>query len=245
MYMTHLSPLTATTVLDSDLIARLASDAFYRNTPIVQEKLLLSKNEQTFSGLLGHELTQYPTLQLDGGTNPQSGQVLLELKGKDYIKTDRNGQEKRTPNFHDITIVNPDAEIEVIIENKVWYHFDGAKGADRGKPEPGIARQLKADIAKIKQTLDGSPTLKRGFILLNIVTPSDPSLIPATYRREHEKAWDRSMRSPAIYREDGLRGIRKVVENFDKDLRGIRVMESRNSDSLGALDVICAEVRID
>jgi hypothetical protein len=210
----------------------------------VQEKLLLSKNEQTFSGLLAQELIQLPTLELDGQNTPNGGQVLLEFKGKEYIKFDRNGQERRTPNFHDITIVNPDAEIEVIIENKVWYHFDGAKGAVRGKPEPGIARQLKADIAKIKQTLDGSPTLKRGFILLNIVTPADPSLIPATYRREHEKAWDRSMHSPAIYREDGLRGIRKVLDNFDKDLRGMRVVESRNSDSLGALDVVCAEVRI-
>ena len=105
--------------------------------------------------------------------------------------------------------------------------------------------QSRADISKIKQTLDGSLTFKRGLILLNIVTPSDPSLIPATYRREHEKAWDRSMHSPAIYSEDGLRGIRKLLDDLDKDLHGIRVVESRNSDSLGVLDVICAEISMD
>jgi hypothetical protein len=190
-------------------------------------------------------LTENPTLQLDGSFNPNAGLVLLELKGKDYLKRNSKGVEKATRNFHDLTIVNNDAEIEVIIENKVWYHFDGAKGAVKGKPEPGIARQIKADIEKIKQTLDGSTSLRRGFILLNILTPGNPTLIPASYRKEHEKAWDRCMQSEMMYREEGLNGIRKVLGHFDADLRSIEIESMTNSETGGFIDFICAEVILD
>ena len=239
------NPLTATTVLDSGVIARLASRSYYRTSPQVQELLLLSKNEQTFSGILARELTENVTLQLDGSSNPNAGLVLLELKGKDYLKRNANGVEKASRNFHDVSIVNSNAEIEVIIENKVWYHFDGAKGAVKAKPEPGIARQIKADIEKIKQTLDGSQSLRRGFILLNVVSPGNPSLIPASYRKEHEKVWDRCIQSAPLYREEGLNGIRKVLGNFDADLRAIEIKGFTNSESGGYIDFICAEVILD
>ena len=237
-------PLTATTSLDANLITLIASRSYYRTSPKVQELLLLSKNEQTFSGILAQELTANPALQLDGSSNSDAGLVLLELKGKDYLNRNANGVEKPSRNFHDLAIVNNDAEIEVIIENKVWYHFDGAKGAVRAKPEPGIARQIKADIKKIKQTLDGSTSIRRGFILLNIVTPSNTALIPASYRREHEKVWDRCMHSQPLYREEGLNGIRKVLGSFDADLRSIEIESFTNSESGGYIDFICAEVNL-
>jgi len=238
-------PLAATTALDSGVIVRLASRSYYRTSSQVRELLLLSKNEQTFSGILARELTENPTLQLSGSSFPQAGLVLLELKGKDYLKKNSKGVEKATRNFHDLAVVNNDAEIEVIIENKVWYHFDGAKGAVKGKPEPGIARQIKADIEKIKQTLDGSPSIRRGFILLNIVTPGNPAQIPASYRKDHEKAWDRCKQSPTLYREEGLNGIRRVLGNFDEDLRSIEIESMTNTETGGFIDFICAEVKID
>jgi hypothetical protein len=242
---TYKHPLAATTILDSRLITLIASRSYYRTSPQVQELLLLSKNEQTFSGILAQELTQSTALQLDQLTDSNAGLVLLELKGKDYLKRNANGVEKATRNFHDLTIVNNDAEIEVIIENKVWYHFDGAKGAVRGKPEPGIARQIKADIEKIKQTLDGSSSIRRGFILLNILTPGNTVLIPASYKKEHDKAWDRCMHSTTMYREEGLNGIRKVLGNFDADLRSVEIENFTNSDTGGFIDFICAEVILD
>ena len=239
------NPLTATKALDSGVIAGLASRSYFRTSSQVRELLLLSKNEQTFSGILAREMTEDPTLQLEGSTNPDSGLVLLELKGKDYLKKNSNGVVKATRNFHDLTIVNNDSGIEVIIENKVWYHFDGAKGAIKGRPEPGIARQIKADIEKIKQTLHGSPSWRRGFILLNVLTPGNPALIPASYRKEHDKAWDRCMQSIPLYREDGLKGIRKVLGNFDTDLKSVETVSITNSETGGFIDFICAEVKID
>jgi hypothetical protein len=239
------SSLIATRVLDTDILARLAIRSITSNPPAVRELLLVSKNEQTFSGLLAQELSKYPTLQLDEKENPSAGITLLELKGKDYITYDSNNRKKSSRNFHDLSIINQMAETEVIIENKVWYHFDGAKGARVGKPEPRIAKQIEADILKIKQTLDGQPGLRRGFILLNVVTPADPDLIPKSYRTEHQKVWDRCMHNPALYREEGGRGIREVLEGFSRYFTSIHGESYSSSDSMGFIDVIAAEVAIE
>ena len=239
------SPLMATQGLNTDVLSRLAIQSIISNPPAVRELLLISKNEQTFSGLLAQELAKYPTLQLDDKKNPDAGITMLELKGKDYITYDENNRKKRSRNFHDLSIINQYAEIEVIIENKVWYHFDGAKGANVGKPEPRIAKQIEADILKIKQTLDGLPGTRRGFILLNIVTPADPDLIPKSYRAEHQKVWDRCMHNPELYRTEGGRGIREVLENFSRYFTSIQGDSYSSSDSMGFIDTIAAEVFID
>jgi hypothetical protein len=235
----------ATTALNTDVLARLAVQSIVSKPYAVRETLLISKNEQTFSGLLARELASYPTLQLDNDKNPDAGITLLELKGKDYITYDSNDRKKRSRNFHDLSIVNQFAQTEVIIENKVWYHFDGAKGANVGKPEPRIAKQIEADILKIKQTLDGLPGQRRGFILINVVTPEDPDLIPKSYRAEHKKVWDRCMHDPSLYREEGARGIREVVDSFSRYFTSVHGESYSSSDSMGFIDVIAAEVFID
>lgn len=118
--------LTAVDVIDTSIIAEMAARTLDRCTPSIRESLLTSKSEQTFSGLLAEELNRYPTLRLNDSEDSQSGKVLLEFKGKDYVNT-LSGVKRNTRNFHDIVIVDHEAEIQLIIENKFWYHLMAAK----------------------------------------------------------------------------------------------------------------------
>ena len=234
--------LYATTHIDAGVIAQLAFRSINENPLPLKEKLLLSKNEQTFSGLLAQELTRYPTLALGNDNEPGTGRVLLELKGKDY-KTSSSSGIKTSRNFHDLTIVTPNADIEVIIENKFWYHFDGAKGKNNPKPEKGIGIQIKDDIFKIRQTLSDTKH-GRGFLLLNIVTPGDPDSIPKSYQNDHHRAWSRTNGDFQSYRSEGLEGIKKVLKTFEADFVSMEIESSDWGTSLGAADFISAEVKI-
>ncbi len=235
--------LTATSVLDSQIIADLSFLAIDRNPPKLKETLLLSKSEQTFSGLLAAALTIYPTIRVGDFSDEESGIVLLEFKGKDYSRKAANGV-KKSRNYHDLSVVNQFGEIEVIIENKFWYHFDGNKGTRNPKPEKGIEKQLSDDIFKIRQTLAGQPALRKGFVLLNIVTPGNPELIPSSYQDDHRKVWDRTNHDFEQYRREGLEGFKSVISSFSNDLNDVALRSAPFCTGEGFIDFICAEVKL-
>jgi len=237
------SQLIATQLLDSALIADMASRAIRKCPNPIRETLLSSKNEQTFSGLLASELDSYPTLALGNSTINPSGFVLLEFKGKDYIRKTEKGK-KKSRNFHDLSIVDEDGEINLIIENKFWYHFDGCKGKGNPKPEKGIKEQLEGDIFKIKRTLADETSGKKGFILINVVTPGNPSLIPPSYLSEHKKVWDRTRGDVSRYRKEGLDGVLSVLEKYSKDLYPVSIECLGEASDGGFVDFICAEVKL-
>jgi hypothetical protein len=143
------SRLIATQALTAALVADLARRAIMNCPDPIREILLSSKNEQTFSGLLANELTLYPTLALGKSTTNPTGFVLLEFKGKDYVRKTEEGK-KKSRNFHDLTIVDENGEIDLIIENKFWYHFDGCKGKSKPKPEKGIKKQIQGTNEEVK-----------------------------------------------------------------------------------------------
>ena len=238
-----MSVLTATSVLDSQIIAGLSFEAIDRNPRAVKENLFLSKSEQTFSGLLAEALKLYPTIRIGDPSDMDSGIVLLEYKGKDYSRKTAEGV-KKSRNFHDLAVVNQFGEIEVIIENKYWYHFDGTKGKNNPKPEKGIKKQLADDIFKIRQTLAGQSLLRKGFVLLNIVTPGNPELIPSSYQSDHRKVWDRTNHDINQYRKEGLEGIQSVISTFSEDLKEISTYSSPLRSGEGFIDFICAEVQL-
>jgi len=238
-----MSVLTATSVLDSQIIANLSFVAIDRNPWAVKEILLLSKSEQTFSGLLADALKLWPTIRIGDYSDLQSGIVLLEFKGRDYSSMTAQGV-KNSRNYHDLSVVNQFGEIEVIIENKFWYHFDGTKGKRNPKPENGIRKQLSDDIFKIRQTLAGQSILRKGFVLLNIVTPGNPELIPSSYQSDHRKVWDRTNQDIDQYRKEGLEGFQSVISSFSEDLKEISHYSAPLSSGEGFMDFICAEVQL-
>lgn len=246
-----MSVLTATSVLDSQLIADLSFWAVDRIPRAVKETLLSSKSEQTFSGLLADELKLYPTIRIGDFSDQESGLVLLEFKGRDYSRKTSAGV-KNSRNYHDLSIVNQRGEIEVIIENKYWYHFDGTKGTRNPKPEKGIKEQLSDDIFKIRQTLAGQSLLRKGFVLLNIVTPGNPELIPSSYQDDHRKVRDRTHHDINQYRKEGLEGFQSVISSLSKDLKDISTNTLKDNEPLdtslpssgGFIDFICAEVQL-
>ena len=237
------SRLIATQALTAALVADLARRAIMNCPDPIREILLSSKNEQTFSGLLANELTLYPTLALGKSTTNPTGFVLLEFKGNDYVRKTEEGK-KKSRNFHDLTIVDENGEIDLIIENKFWYHFDGCKGKSKPKPEKGIKKQIEGDIFKIKQTLSEEPSDKKGFILINIVTPSNPNLIPPSYLSEHKKVWERTNGDISMYRQEGLDGVISVLDKYSRDLHPISVEGLDGGTDGGFIDFICAEVRV-
>ena len=225
--------LKITDQISSAAIAEMAFNSLVKNSSQLRELLLVSKNEQTFSGLLSQDLHQLASVA--------PGAVLLELKGNDYV-TKVRGERKNSRNYHDLTIVNDEAEIEVIIENKFWYHFDGAKGVTKVKPERRIRQQIEEDIYKIHLTLDKKSGVRRGFILINVVTPRNPEMIPPSYFKEHAKVWKRTKQDIVRYRKEGLEGIKGVLEEFKSDYKDLIIKSSTTEIAEGFLDVICAEV---
>lgn len=236
--------LIITKKISAAIIAELAWHSFGANSPSVQEILLQSKSEQTFSGLLAQQLQAVKEFNLGQRDNRSSGVTLLEYKGVDYEKIYRL-KVKVSRNFHDIAVVNHDGEIEIIIENKFWYHFDGSKGVKKPKPEAGITEQLNGDIFKIKQSLSSSLPAKRGFVLINVVTPSSPNLLPKSYVGHHQKLWARSNFNLASYRQEGLAGVKSIVDTFkEQSLIDEAIFSSPLVPGRGFLDIICAEVKL-
>ena len=225
---------------NSSFIAELALETFMNLTGDLQELLLQSKNEQTFSGLLSPQLQEKVAI-LESHT-------LLELKGVDYQNFHQQSKTFRsTRNFHDIAIVDSKGKFQIIIENKVWYHFDGAKGKSEKKVEKGVFEQIESDIKKIRITLADRKLSGRGFILINLVTPNDPAVIPRSYFNAHKSAIFRTSGQLDRYRKDGVTGILSAVKSFESQLLSITHVGSTKMIGGGNsafLDVICAEVKI-
>jgi hypothetical protein len=224
--------LKITNEINAGTIAQVALNSFESLSGETQELLLRSKNEQTFSGLLAAHIQREP--------NIESGAALVEIKGFNYLNA---GSKSR--NVHDIAVVNSSGESEILIENKVWYHFDGAKGKRKAKVERNVISQLKADIFKIKLTLKNLPTGARGFVIVHIVTPTDVNSIPNTYLQSHLGSFARVQGDWLKYRSEGMDGIRSVFEEFKVDLN-FPVAEASNrgksQGAEGALDILCVEV---
>jgi len=236
--------LIITQKISSEIIVEMAWRSFGANPSSVQEILLQSKSEQTFSGLLAQHMQAAEEFNLGRVDDHTSGMVLLEYKGVDY-ETVSGRKVKVSRNFHDIVLVNHDGEIEVIIENKFWYHFDGSKGVKNQKPEAGIAEQLKEDIFKIRRSLGSGLPAKRGFVLINIVTPSSPDLLPKSYFGHHKKLWTRSNFDLVSDREKGLAGVQSVLDIFKENgLINETMCSSPFIPGSGFMDIICAEVKL-
>ena len=165
----------------------------------LREQLILTKNEQSFSGLWVLEFEK--TL-----SNYGSNFLLIENKGVSFRRSSGKGT-KTTMNFHDISLVDSYSNFLFIIENKIWYHFDGAKGRKTPKLEPNVKSQIKADISKIKTTLKQNKVSAQGYLLINLVTPSKTKLLPKSYLNSHNSAMSRTKYDLDTYITEGVEGI--------------------------------------
>ena len=225
--------LTITEEATASSLADLALTSFQSASPEIQELLLQSKNEQTFSGLLAANLQSNPTVK--------PGIALVEVKGTNY--TSENSVSR---NFHDIAIVNEEGQSEILIENKVWYHFDGAKGKKRPKIEPRVVSELKDDIFKVQLTLRQLDKKARAFILIHIVTPANIECIPKSYLSMHKNAFARVKGEWDRYRHEGLEGISNSFSDFEDQYKSKVVIKSGtvvSNEAQGFIDIFSVEVK--
>jgi hypothetical protein len=92
--------------------------------------------------------------------------------------------------------------------------------------------------------LAGQSVLRKGFVLLNIVTPGNPELIPSSYQDDHRKVWNRTNHNIEQYRKEGLEGFQSVISTFSNDLKDIALRSAPFGTSEGFIDFICAEVKL-
>lgn len=223
--------------VDSKDIAKMAFDSISSLSLSQQELLFQTKKEQTFSAILASELQNH--------LNDYRFRVLVELKGFDYVVgATANRSEKKNRNTHDVGVLDNEANLKLILENKVWYHFDGAKGSKNIRVEKNVEEQLKQDIFKLRHSAKNL-NIKNCYILICVVTPSKPETLPKTYRQSHETALKRTEGDLSQYKRDGLAGIRSVIDKSSQDLGSIVHLGSQSSmgiSELGFLDVFCAQV---
>ena len=225
--------LVITEEITASSLANLALSSFQSVPLATQELLLQSKNEQTFSGLLAAALQNAPFVK--------PGSALVEIKGINYVI---KGSASR--NFHDIAVVNQDAQSEILIENKVWYHFDGAKGKKTAKIEPNVISELKDDIFKVQLTLSQLDERARAFILVHIVTPADIERIPKSYLSAHRSSFARVGGDWDRYRSEGLDGISNSFSLFKSHYKSSVEIKSANAsknEAQGFIDIFCVEVK--
>ena len=225
--------LAITEKITATSLSNLALSAFQSVSLETQELLLQSKNEQTFSGLLAAALQNTPSIK--------PGSALVEIKGINYIV---KGSVSR--NFHDIAVVNQVAQTEILIENKVWYHFDGAKGKKIAKIEPNVISELKDDIFKIQLTLRELDAKARAFIIVHIVTPADIERIPKSYLSAHRSSFARVGGDWDRYRREGLEGISNSFVLHQSEYKSPVVIKSATvsrNDTQGFIDIFCVEVK--
>ena len=221
------------------IIAECALKSLTGLSPSQQELLFQTKKEQTFTSIL--------TSALQANYDSSDLRVLVELKGVDYVQRATSRlEEKNSRNTHDLGILDLNANLKLILENKVWYHFDGAKGAKVVKVEKSVKEQLKADIFKLKHSAKHLE-VKRCFILINLVTPSRPDNLPKSYRQPHAVVLKRTKGDLSRYRSDGLQGVKSVIESFKADFSSIVHLGSDEPigiDGSGFLDVFCGEIKL-
>lgn len=223
--------------MDAPFIANLMMDAIVDLSPAQQELLFQTKKEQTFTSLL----TQVMQLKMD----PVQFRTLVELKGFDYLAKDSSSAvSTKNRNTHDLGVLDSLANLNLILENKVWYHFDGAKGSKVAKVEKNVREQLKGDIFKLQHTAKHQ-AISSSYILVTVVTPSRPENLPKSYRLAHESAIKRTKGDFNRYRNDGVLGFKSVFEKSHSDIGSITHLHSDETlgvDGCGFLDVFCAEV---
>ena len=225
--------LAITEEITASSLSNLALSCFQSVSLETQELLLQSKNEQTFSGLLAAALQNMESVA--------PGSALVEIKGANYTQKDSVSR-----NFHDIAIVNQNAQSEILIENKVWYHFDGAKGKKTAKIEPNVISELKDDIFKVQLTLSQLDEKARAFILVHIVTPANIELIPKSYLSAHKSSFARVGGDWGRYRHEGLEGISNSFSLFESQYKSPVVIKSANvitNEALGFIDIFSVEVK--
>ena len=219
----------------TEQLSRTMTNAITQLPETLREQLILTKNEQSFSGLWVLEFEK--TL-----SNYGSNFLLLENKGVSFRRNTGKGS-KTTMNFHDISLVDSSGNFLMIIENKIWYHFDGAKGSKTPKLEPNVKRQIKADISKIKITLKQNKVSAQGYLLINLVTPSNTKLLPKSYLKSHNTAISRTNNDIDTYIAEGVEG----VENHLAQDLGIAQLAHCNlvfgeGDNRSFLDSFCVRV---
>jgi hypothetical protein len=112
------------------------------------------------------------------------------------------------------------------------------------KPEKGIGKQIKGDIFKIRQTFKNAKFGKKGFILLNVVTPGNLSSFPKSYQGDHDKVFTRTSGNLEKYRADGIAGINSVIDTFSSSLKDIFHLSTTALPLGGFIDFICAEINL-
>jgi hypothetical protein len=225
--------------INAQIIGESAISSMGSLMPKQQELLFQTKKEQTFSSLLAHDLQSHFT--------SDELRVLVELKGVDYkVKVPSKNSVTNNRNTHDIGILDVHADLKLLIENKVWYHFDGAKGSRVVRVEKSVTEQLHGDIFKLRHTASNLG-IQKSFILINIVTPSRPENLPKSYKQPHEIVLKRTSGDLERYRKEGLNGIMSVLDSRVTDFKSMIHLASVNPmgiDGCGFHDVICAEIKI-
>lgn len=224
--------------LTSKEIAELALGSIAGLTPAQQDLIFQTKKEQTFSSLLAS--------WLQSNFDPSNLRALVELKGiEKVVKSKDRAILKKNRNTHDVALIDSESNFQLILENKVWYHFDGAKGRKNKKVNPHINEQLLPDIYKLILTASHQFAMPKCFVLMNLVTPSNPSLLPSAYFGDHEKSFKRVNESIEQYRSDGIEGVRSVFERYPNEISNLVHLGSNTPmgiSGLAMIDVFCAEV---
>jgi hypothetical protein len=222
---------------NSSAIAHLMMDVIVGLSPAQQELLFQTKKEQTFSSLLSQGMqSKMDSNQL---------RALVELKGFDYLAKDSStSKSTKNRNTHDLGVLDSSAKLIFILENKVWYHFDGAKGSKVAKVEKNVREQLKGDIFKLQHTAKHQE-INNSYILITVVTPSRPENLPKSYRHAHEAVMKRTRGDFNRYRKEGVFGFISAIEQFQSELGSVTHLDFNEKiglDGCGFLDVFCAEV---
>ncbi len=226
--------------LDSAAIAELMFDSISVLSPAQQDLLFQTKKEQTFSALLASRLQK--------SQESKNLSSFVELKGVEKIvKSTDKASIKKNRNTHDVCLIDDSAVFHLLLENKVWYHFDGAKGRKNKKVNPDIEDQLVPDIKKLTLTALDQTKRPKCFVLVNLVTPSDPSKLPSTYFGDHIKAFKRVKEQVDVYRQDGINGVKGIFEKHSARLQSVSHVSSAHPLGVNGsafLDVFCAEIDI-
>jgi len=210
-------------------LAEIALNILQTLPVAVRETILQTKQEQTFSSLIASKINS-DILQNDQDI------ALVEIRGKS-----KNDKQRNT---HDIAILNESGRKIYIIENKVWYHFDGAKGLRKPTIEKNILEQLEMDIKKIQFTLQDQRDVEAiGFVLIHLVTPHEISMLPRSYRKSLESALKREKGSIPSMIESGLNGAVEALGKFKEQLHPFFCLNSNFPGTLSRVDVICAQVK--
>lgn len=210
----------------SAIIAESMLSSLKELTPKIREVLFQSKSEQTFSGLLAEKL--------NSNLDTADSKFLVEIKGQES----RSETGKKSLNSHDIALLDGTGSIKLTIENKVWYHFDGAKGA-AGTLNQNVVDQLQGDILKTNATIGANGN--QGFILICLVTPMSFT----KYESSHKTALKRVNGNLETYMRDSLAGITSHLSQVKhlKDLIHLNYQPESGNVRSGALDIFCAEIK--